>query len=440
MIAVAMKLEEFSCNMSLLFYSFLNDCCDIPGDTSAYVSEIKAGRLQQAIIDDRIEEARLKLMTYSKGLLEVVGRPGKVAFTHRSVCDFLRQEKPQKLIAKHTATFDIQRAICLSFLAEFCALEDPFHCSPEPILLICKADWREHQTPYLLDLIDTEVHRMQEERGGEVIRLTVLDDFWSMIDDQDARRWGNSGGLTCEAARAGFIEYVQWKLNHPLSEEEAVRLCITCMLSWIDSENSGALSILEQMLTSRLPPNKPGGGWTIWLVVLMACIDYDLKLVRRSTSRLSRLIEVFFLHGAETRISFRPEYGVLTKRRRGSRGGYEQLLYVGEEQTSYMFSQPIYTAMRGCFSSMSDELSLRDLIDEMCLHDAERLKAKIDEKLMDQHSGLEDCTCKAETPRLMDSTNVGNRRIPWAQSFKLPWPMIMAVIGQYVTSLARSID
>ena len=328
MLAVARKLDEFSCSMSALFYSFLNDVGNMSLESSACFYEKQGIDLSQPLIDDRLRETRLKVMAYSKGLLEVSNYTGKVTFTHRTACDFLRKRNVQELVTEHTKDFEVQRAICLSFVAEVRALRDPRSCSPEPILQICEADWREPETPKLLDHIGANIRLMQ----GRMLRrqptnLDVLDDFDSIIIDQADRQWDRDGGLTCEAVRTGLHQYVQWKMNRPLTDEEAVRLFMTCIFSWLYSGDVKALSIMKQMLKSRLPPNEPGGGWTLCVVFLKLCINYGTNDWHEPPARISCVIDAFLLSGAEPRIVFdAPE---------GDR--FQVGIYVGQDRTYYKF-------------------------------------------------------------------------------------------------------
>lgn len=482
MMAIALRLKDVNWNMSTLFCFFVTEFY-----TPGFANEKEDLLLDQSDNDERIATARRRIMAYSKGLLEVTEHPvrvlveppvnvvfettgevwsentgevlsentrevlsehtGKVTFAHRSVCDFLKQGNIRNLIQEKVDSSDIHKAICLSYLAELRALK-PFHCHPSPLLSICKADWRDDMTPYLLDRIDKEICQMQGNSRPEASSLATLDDFWPIIDQQENRERESSEILTCKAGREGFLEYVKWKMNrHPSpidSDEEAVRLFVTCMLSWLDSGDQGTLSILEFMLDSRLPPNAPGEGWTIWLVVLMALIDYNLNLSARSPVRCSQLIDIFLLRGAETRISFnceKEEDMRLRRRRgrhfrRGSRGGYRVVLCVGKERICYKVWQPLWTMMRPTKPMISwrnrfNGSTLQDLIDQMELPDVERLKAMVDGSLGDVEVGLGDFTPETNMSQLTDAPRIDSSGKPWAELLGISRPFFMISIGKY---------
>lgn len=430
MLAVATKLDEFSCSMSALFYSFLNDVGNMSLEDSACFYEEQGIQLSQPLIDDRLRETRLKVMAYSKGLLEMSNHTGKVTFTHRTACDFLRKRNVQELVTEHTKDFEVQRAICLSFVAEVRALRDPRSCSPEPILQICEADWREPETPKLLDHIGANIRPMQGRMlRGKPTSLDVLDDFRFIIADQAEQQWDRNGGLTCEAVRVGLHQYVQWKMNRPLTDEEAVRLFMTCVFSWLGSGDVKALSIMRQMLESRLPPNEPGGEWTLWIVFLMICIEYGTSHWIVLEARISCVIDAFLLNGAEPRIVF----DIKSKVDRGKRErvSYTKVgVYAGEDRTYYEFLLFTDTVI---WLELRSGSSLQDLIDRLRLPDAQRLKTKIDQILTENDTGLGHGTSEAETSQLVDPGNAGSRRIAWTESLGLPKLTMIAITGQYVT-------
>lgn len=480
LMAVALRLNDVDWNMSTLFCFFVTEFY-----TAGFVNEKDDVLLDQSTNDERIATARRRIMAYSKGLLEVAQHPvtvvskqptndvaqppvrivventeevlfentpkalfktaGKVTFAHRSVCDFLRQANIRNLIQERVDSSDIHKAICLSYLAELRTANNPFRCHPGPLLSICKADWRDDMTPYLLDRIDKEICQMQEKSRPGAGSLATLDDLLPIIDQQESREWESSGVLTYEAGAEGFCKYVKWKMDrHPsplASDEEAVRLFCTCMLSWLDSGDQGTLKILEFMLDSRLPPNAPGGGWTIWLVVLVAIFDYNLNLSTRSPMRCSQLIEIFLLRGAETRISFhheREEDKRLRRTqgrrsRRGSRGGYKVVLCVGKERIRHKVWQPLWTMMKPTKPRVSwlkrDHVpTLRDLIDQLELPNLDRLKAMVDESSGDVEEGLRDCMPETSMSQLIEASRI---RETWAGFFGISGPVLMLSIGQY---------
>ncbi|KAI8720028.1 NACHT domain-containing protein [Fusarium sp. LHS14.1] len=438
LMAVALRFNDDGWSMSTLFYFFVTEFYS-PG----FINEHGDVVLDQSNNDERIAMVRRRIMAYSKGLLEVVepeenvfGTRGDVIFAHRSVCDFLKLGNIRNIIREKVDSSDIHKAISLSYLAELRAvkrLDGRLHV----LFSICKADWREDITPFLLGRIDEEIYQIQGNSRPEASSLATLDYSWFTINQQHGRQW-DSGDLTCEAGKEGFLEYIKWKIyHHPSSldsDKEAVGLFLACMLRWMTCGDQGTLSIMEFMLDSRLPPNAPAERWTIWQVVLVAPNDKGFNIPSWSPVRCSQLIEIFLLRGAETRISIsyeREEDMLLARRNAGHSISEDQacdrvVLCVGKERICYKGWQPLGGGRRRLKSPI-----LQDFIDQLKLPDAKRLKTMVDESSGDVKGGVGDFTPETSTPQLAEAPRIGSSGKTWAWLFGISGPFVMISIGQY---------
>jgi hypothetical protein len=76
-------------------------------------------------------------------------------------------------------------------------------------------------------------------------------------------------------------------------------------------------------------------------------------------------------------------------------------------------------------------LSLGDLIDQLGLHDAERLKAMVDERSGVKDSALGECTPETDMLWLTDVSRIESNGKTWAKSLLISGPLMMISIGQY---------
>lgn len=389
--AMMPKLEPYYLGLSLLQYSFLDDYEKDP--EFAMKQSLANYGMDHAAQIERLDLARRKLNGDCKGLLEAP--KDVIAFTHRSIPEFLYREDVQAEMKSHLKCFCPETALSQLLLAEI-----RFTKSFTKSFTNSERDSNDN-TEYKNSLIYTVLDMRLQVKADhepyyfqEYLNSVTLEDKARGPDECKANYWiimvgggaisgiGSPNGTeTFEtplsiSAYLGDREYVAWKTRKSFgvlgSNFETRRLLAWAIFGGAYGDRIGCFEILKSFLKQQQAPNAhifdessdlfdgKGAAASIWQSFIGCAVMWRPREGNPRTRKIfGEIVKMFLEYGADLHIwALGPE---------SNHGWNERMeLIIGRERCSIGLRQYTKSGILGLIDSKGGELSLRDMI--KCWH------------------------------------------------------------------------
>jgi len=312
--------------MSLLRFSFLDDYIE----DEQFAMRLAMCNMSNQQLEDRVKASTAQIQGRCKGLLEVreleshwrteLDSPSYIAFTHRSIPEFLEDYLLRNEVKKYMSEFDVVAAHLQTILAQFKSLAIP--TTEEPTLAHIRARLIEAVRPPLNHLFFS-VNRSGVDKSRYYYAIRALDEamraryaessfavngVWAngkIFPSIKAQRATRTKVLQTPLLTAcvSCHEYVIWEANknsrivQGYSGGELVKTMITglvsdplvAFLSGRTAEKNRYIpgnamrgkralaNILGLGFSPNEPPNMEGDGQTLWAVFLQYILEHKLS-------------------------------------------------------------------------------------------------------------------------------------------------------------------
>lgn len=373
--AMMPKLEPYGLGLSLLQYSFLDDYEKDP--EFAMKSSLANYSMDHAARIERLDLARRKLNGDCKGLLEAP--KDVIAFTHRSIPEFLYREGIQTEMKSHLKCFCPETALSQLLLAEirftYSKRASARNAREQNLLIYAVLDMRlqvkaDHEPYYFQEYLNSVT--LEDKAPGPD---ECKGNSWSIAIKPDAAGFIGSWTNTCIfetplsiSAYLGDYEYVAWKTRNSFvlgSNFETGRLLAWAINGGVYDDRIGCFEILKSFLKQQQAPNahifdessnlfdSEGAAASIWQSFIGYAVVWRPREGNPRTRKIfGEIVKMFLEYGAD------PHIWAL-----GCPGGSNPVeLIIGRERCSIGLWLYDKSGILGLIDSKGGELSLRDMI------------------------------------------------------------------------------
>ena len=375
--AMMPKLEPYHLGLSLLHYSFLDDYEKDP--EFAMKSSLANYSMDHAARIERLDLARRKLNGDCKGLLEAP--KDVIAFTHRSIPEFLYREGIQTEMKSHLKCFCPETALSQLLLAEirftYSKRASARNAREQNLLIYAILDMRlqvkaDHEPYYFQEYLNS-VTLEDKARGPDECKANNW--YISIKTNTRARIGPFMSGRSmfetpiCISAYLGDHEYVAWKTRKSFdvlgSNFETSRLLAWAIDGGVYDDRIGCFEILKSFLKQRQAPNArifdessdlfdgKGAAASIWQSFIGCAVMRRPREGNPRTRKIfGEIVKMFLEYGAD------PHIWAL------GRPGWSNPveLIIGRERCSIGLQHYNKSGILGLIDSKGGELSLRDMI------------------------------------------------------------------------------
>jgi hypothetical protein len=373
--AMMPKLEPYNLELSLLQYSFLDEYEKDP--EFAMKPSLANYSMDHAAQIERLDLARRKLNGDCKGLLEAP--KDVIAFTHRSIPEFLYREDIQAEMKSHLKCFCPETALSQLLLAEIRfknsgreEYKNPLIYAVLDMRLQVKAD---HEPYYFQEYLNS-VTLEDKARGSDECKAS----YWRIATRRSA--WVYIGPFrsphTFEtpfsiSAYLGDHEYVAWKTRKSFdalgSNFETRRFLAWAIEGGFSHDRIGCFEILRSFLKQQQAPNAhifdessdlfdgKGAAASIWQSFIGFAVMWRLREGNPRTRKIfGESVKMFLEYGAD------PHIWALGHPKSNRKWNERAELIIGRERCSIGLQYYNTSGILGLIDSEGGELSLRDMI------------------------------------------------------------------------------
>lgn len=385
--AMMPKLEPYGLGLSLLQYSFLDDYEKDP--EFAMKPLLVNYSTDHAAQTERLDLARRKLNGDCKGLLEAPEYV--IAFTHRSIPEFLYREDIQAEMKSHLKCFCPETALSQLLLAEIRFTKSFIKSFGFTQGFVNnEQESAEYKNQLIYAVLDMRLQVKADHEPyyfQEYLNSVTLEDKARCPDEFKASHWIITAGGSIRAyigplgstdisetpllisAYLGDHEYVAWKMRksfHALgSNFETRRLLVWAIKGGVHYDRIGCFEILKSFLKQQQAPNAhifdessnvcngQGVAVDIWQSFIgFAVMRRPQEGNPRTRKIFGEIVKMFLEYGAD------PHIWAL------GRPGWSNPveLIIGRERCSIGLQHYNRSGMLGLIDSKGGELSLRDMI------------------------------------------------------------------------------
>jgi len=373
--AMMPKLEPYELGLSLLHYSFLDDYEKDP--EFAMKPSLANYSMDHAARIERLDLARRKLNGDCKGLLEAP--KDVIAFTHRSIPEFLYREDIQAEMKSHLKCFCPETALSQLLLAEI-RFTNSGQEEYKNLLIHAVLDMR------LQVKADHEPYYFQE-----YLNFVTLEDKARGPDECKASHWAIAVGRNSQvyigsfsstkifetplfiSAYLGDHKYVAWKTRKSFdvlgSNFETRRLLAWAIPGGVYNDRIGCFEILKSFLKQHQAPNAhifdesldlfdgKGAAASIWQSFIGFAVMWRSREGNPRTRKIfGEIVKMFLEYGAD------PHIWALGHPKSNREWNKRMELIISEERCSIGLWGYEKLGVLGLIESKGGELSLRDMI------------------------------------------------------------------------------
>jgi hypothetical protein len=367
--ALVSTADKYELHLSLFAYCFLDRyLVDKSFAMAQNLKDLQAEETENSAHQNIVEFERKRLNGTCKGLVELVKNESaprgsaprlqdisdsstspplhleRLAFTHRSVVEFLEQPKLKSAIDEQLKKFGPEETLSQLLLAEmrhrknrWITYQDAFHCIHLPIRM--RLDKGLDVAPYIY--LETLTRLVKDRRVKEMAGPLMQASSWRGRDinismnnpgghhigwDSESKSYTDLESPLYVSAYWGNYQYVQWKLqNDPAAEwtNRKLKLVYLCIQWGFTSRHhrgsiEQALHMVDALHQKGLPLNQPdtlypfrfktaesdsSEGLTLWQHLVLTIIQsYDFP-TRSATPTPAYFAEKFLELGVETDLS-----------------------------------------------------------------------------------------------------------------------------------------
>jgi len=373
--AMMPKLKPYGLRLSLLHYSFLDDYEKDP--EFAMKPSLANYSMDHAARIERLDLARRKLNGDCKGLLEAP--EDVIAFTHRSIPEFLYREDIQAEMGSHLKCFCPETALSQLLLTEI-RFTNSERKEYKNLLIYAVLDMRlqlkaDHEPYYFQEYLNS-VTLEDKARGPDERKA----DHWTIAVKGGTRAFiGPSGNLyifetpLSISAYLGDHEYVAQKTRKSFdvfgSDFETRRLLAWAIIGGVSHDRIGCFEILKSFLKQQQAPNAhifdessdlfngKGAAASIWQSFIGFAVMWRLRESKPKARKIfGETVGMFLEYGAD------PHIWALGHPESNREWSERMELIIGRERCSIGLPHYNRSGVLSLIDSKGGELSLRDMI------------------------------------------------------------------------------